>query len=172
MIGLLQRVSEASVTVDGECVGKIGPGLMVLVCAERGDTRKEADALLAKLLSYRVFYDGNGKMNLNVAQVGGGVLLVPQFTLAADTRSGTRPSFTPAAPPAVARELFDYTVERARTSHPVVETGQFGADMKVALVNDGPVTFWLQVAPAPQAANAAALASKANAASAASQEST
>ncbi len=172
MIGLLQRVSQASVTVDGECVGKIGPGLMVLVCAERGDTRKEVDALLAKLLSYRVFYDGDGKMNLNVAQVGGGVLLVPQFTLAADTRSGTRPSFTPAAAPALARELFDYTVERARAAHPVVETGQFGADMKVALVNDGPVTFWLQVAPAPQAANAAALASKVNTASAASQEST
>ncbi len=154
MIGLLQRVSEASVTVDGECVGKIGPGLMVLVCAERGDTRKEANALLAKLLSYRVFYDGDGKMNLNVAQVGGGLLLVPQFTLAADTRSGTRPSFTPAAPPALARELFDYTVERARAAHPVVETGRFGADMKVGLVNDGPVTFWLQVAPAAQAAAA------------------
>lgn len=151
MIGLLQRVSEASVTVDGECVGKIGPGLMVLVCAERGDTRKEADALLAKLLSYRVFYDGDGKMNLNVAQVAGGLLLVPQFTLAADTRSGTRPSFTPAAPPQQARELFDYTVERARAAHPVVDTGRFGADMKVALVNDGPVTFWLQVAPAAPA---------------------
>ncbi len=150
MIGLLQRVSEASVTVDGQRVGQIGPGLMVLVCAERGDTRKEADALLAKLLSYRVFYDGDGKMNLNVGQVGGGLLLVPQFTLAADTRSGTRPSFTPAAAPALARELFDYTVDRARAVHPLVETGQFGADMKVALVNDGPVTFWLQVAPAPQ----------------------
>ena len=169
MIGLLQRVSEASVTVDGDCVGKIGPGLMVLVCAERGDTRKEADALLAKLLSYRVFYDGDGKMNLNLAQVGGGLLLVPQFTLAADTRSGTRPSFTPAAPPALARELFDYTVERARAAHPVVETGRFGADMKVALVNDGPVTFWLQIAPAAQSAVApsdAAAASSAPQASA------
>ena len=169
MIGLLQRVSEASVTVDGDCVGKIGPGLMVLVCAERGDTRKEADALLAKLLSYRVFYDGDGKMNLNLAQVGGGLLLVPQFTLAADTRSGTRPSFTPAAPPALARELFDYTVERARAAHPAVETGRFGADMKVALVNDGPVTFWLQIAPAVQAAAApsdAAAASSAPQASA------
>ena len=147
MIGLLQRVSEASVTVDGELVGRIDKGLLVLLCAERGDTRKEADALLAKLLGYRVFYDADGKMNLSVAHVGGGLLLVPQFTLAADTRSGTRPSFTPAAPPQQARELFDYTVERARASHPQVETGRFGADMKVALVNDGPVTFWLQVSP-------------------------
>ena len=147
MIGLLQRVSGASVTVDGEIVGQIDRGLLVLLCAERGDTRKEADALLAKLLAYRVFYDADGKMNLNVAQVGGGLLLVPQFTLAADTRSGTRPSFTPAAPPQQARELFDYTVERARAEHPQVETGRFGADMKVALVNDGPVTFWLQVSP-------------------------
>ncbi len=147
MIGLLQRVSEASVRVDGECVGSIGPGLLVLLCAERGDTQAEADALLNKLLGYRVFYDDAGKMNLNVAQVGGGLLLVPQFTLAADTRSGTRPSFTPAAPPQQARELFDYTAGRARALHPQVETGQFGADMKVALVNDGPVTFWLQVSP-------------------------
>ncbi len=150
MIGLLQRVSEAGVTVAGDCVGKIGAGLLVLLCAERGDTRKEADALLARLLSYRVFYDADGKMNLNLAQVSGSLLLVPQFTLAADTRSGTRPSFTPAAPPALARELFDYTVDRARLAHPQVETGRFGADMKVALVNDGPVTFWLQVPPAEQ----------------------
>ncbi len=147
MIGLLQRVSEASVTVDGDIIGQIGKGLLVLLCAERGDTSKQADTLLAKLLGYRVFYDTGGKMNLNVAQVGGGLLLVPQFTLAADTRSGTRPSFTPAAPPQQARELFDYTVEHARASHPQVETGRFGADMKVALVNDGPVTFWLQVSP-------------------------
>lgn len=147
MIGLLQRVSEASVTVDGERIGQIGPGLLVLLCAERGDTRREADALLAKLLAYRVFPDADGKMNLNLAQVAGGLLLVPQFTLAADTRSGTRPSFTPAAPPHEARELFDHTVTRARASHPQVATGCFGADMKVALVNDGPVTFWLQVSP-------------------------
>lgn len=147
MIGLLQRVSEASVTVDGARVGEIGKGLLVLLCAERGDTRREADALLAKLLGYRVFPDADGKMNLNLAQAGGGLLLVPQFTLAADTRSGTRPSFTPAAPPQQASELFDYAVERARASHPQVETGRFGADMKVALVNDGPVTFWLQVSP-------------------------
>ncbi len=147
MIGLLQRVSEASVRVDDAIVGRIDQGLLVLLCAERGDTRKEADALLNKLLTYRVFSDVEGKMNLNVSQVNGGLLLVPQFTLAADTRSGTRPSFTPAAPPAVANELFDYTVQRARQVHPQVETGRFGADMKVALINDGPVTFWLQVAP-------------------------
>lgn len=147
MIGLLQRVAEASVVVDGERIGSIAKGLLVLLCAERGDTQKEADALLSKLLAYRVFPDADGKMNLNLAQAGGGLLLVPQFTLAADTRSGTRPSFTPAAPPQQARELFDYTVERARAAHPQVETGRFGADMKVALVNDGPVTFWLQVPP-------------------------
>ena len=148
MIALLQRVVEASVRVDGEIVGQIGQGLLVLLCAERGDTEKEADALLAKLLAYRVFYDADGKMNLNVGQVQGGVLLVPQFTLAADTRSGTRPSFTPAAPPDEARRLFGYAVDRACALHPVVETGRFGADMKVALINDGPVTFWLQVQPA------------------------
>lgn len=147
MIGLLQRVAEASVVVDGERIGSIGKGLLVLLCAERGDTPKEADALLAKLLSYRVFPDADGKMNLNLAQAGGGLLLVPQFTLAADTRSGTRPSFTPAAPPQQARELFDYTVARARAAHAQVDTGRFGADMKVALINDGPVTFWLQVSP-------------------------
>ncbi|MFZ9367585.1 MAG: D-aminoacyl-tRNA deacylase [Burkholderiaceae bacterium] len=147
MIGLLQRVSEASVRVDDAIVGRIDQGLLVLLCAERGDTHKEADALLNKLLTYRVFGDAEGKMNLNVSQVNGGLLLVPQFTLAADTRSGTRPSFTPAAPPTVANELFDYTVQRARQAHPQVETGRFGADMKVALINDGPVTFWLHIAP-------------------------
>lgn len=147
MIALLQRVSEASVRVDGEIVGTINQGLLIFLCAERNDTQKEADALLSKLLAYRVFYDDNGKMNLNLAQVNGGLLLVPQFTLAADTRSGTRPSFTPAAPPALARQLFDYVVERARALHPVVATGQFGADMKVSLINDGPVTFWLHAPP-------------------------
>jgi len=135
------------VRVDGELIGRIDQGLLIFLCAERNDTEKEADALLAKLLAYRVFYDADGKMNLNVAQINGGVLLVPQFTLAADTRSGTRPSFTPAAPPALARQLFDYVVDRARTMHSVVETGQFGTDMKVALINDGPVTFWLHLPP-------------------------
>ena len=144
MFALLQRVSEASVTVDGQITGQIGKGLMVLLCAERGDTEKEADALLHRLLGYRVFYDENGKMNLSITAVNGGLLLVPQFTLAADTSSGTRPSFSPAAPPDEGKRLFDYFVTQARTRISPVETGVFGADMKVALVNDGPVTFWLQ----------------------------
>jgi D-tyrosyl-tRNA(Tyr) deacylase len=147
MIGLLQRVSQAGVVVGGETVGAIQAGLMVLVCAEKGDTEREADALLAKLLSYRVFADEAGKMNRSVTDVQGGLLLVPQFTLAADTRSGTRPSFSPAASPEDGRRLFDHFVRRARASHGKVETGQFGADMKVSLVNDGPVTFWLQIDP-------------------------
>jgi len=147
MIGLLQRVSRADVVVEGETVGAIGPGLMVLVCAERGDSEKEADALLAKLLSYRVFSDEQGKMNRSVADVAGGLLLVPQFTLAADTQSGTRPSFTPAAAPDEGRRLFDYFVTQARERHGVVQTGRFGANMQVSLTNDGPVTFWLQVKP-------------------------
>jgi D-aminoacyl-tRNA deacylase len=148
LIALLQRVTEASVVADAQCIARIGKGLLVLLCAERGDSEKEADALLAKLLGYRVFADAEGKMNLNLAQIQAGLLLVPQFTLAADTRSGTRPSFTPAAPPAEASRLFDYTLLRARALHPWVESGRFGADMQVALVNDGPVTFWLQVSPA------------------------
>jgi len=147
MIALLQRVSSASVVVAGARIGAIDAGLMVLVCAERNDTEKEADALLAKLLGYRVFADEAGKMNRSVADVAGGLLLVPQFTLAADTKSGTRPSFTPAAAPADGKRLFDYFVEQTRLRHPVVQTGQFGADMKVSLTNDGPVTFWLQTNP-------------------------
>lgn len=147
MIGLLQRVSEASVTVDGEVTGAIGRGLLVLVCAEKGDTEREADALLAKLLAYRVFPDDAGKMNRSVTDVAGGLLLVPQFTLAADTRSGTRPSFSPAAAPEDGRRLFDHVVRQARGRHGIVETGRFGADMKVALINDGPVTFWLRIDP-------------------------
>ena len=147
MIGLLQRVSEASVTVDGEVTGAIGHGLMVLVCAEKGDTEREADALLAKLLTYRVFADDAGKLNRSVTDVAGGLLLVPQFTLAADTRSGTRPSFSPAAAPEDGRRLFDHVVRQARERHGIVETGRFGADMKVALINDGPVTFWLRIDP-------------------------
>lgn len=147
MIGLLQRVTQASVSVGGEVVGAIGPGLMVLVCAEKGDSEREADALLTKLLSYRVFSDDAGKMNRSVTDVAGGLLLVPQFTLAADTKSGTRPSFTPAASPEDGRRLFDHFVAAVRERHPTVETGQFGADMQVSLTNDGPVTFWLQVQP-------------------------
>lgn len=155
MIALLQRVSQASVVVDGETVGSIGHGLMVLVCAERGDGEAEAQALLGKLLSYRVFNDDAGKMNRSVSDVGGGLLLVPQFTLAADTRSGTRPSFTPAAAPEDGRRLFEHFVACARARHPVVETGRFGAHMGVSLLNDGPVTFWLQVKPKQPDAGAA-----------------
>lgn len=147
MIALLQRVAHASVVVNGVTVGAINAGLMVLLCAERGDTEKEADALLGKLLSYRVFSDDAGKMNRSVTDTAGGVLLVPQFTLAADTRSGTRPSFTPAAAPDLARALFDYFVVQACAKHADIATGQFGADMQVSLMNDGPVTFWLQVKP-------------------------
>ncbi len=147
MIGLLQRVTQASVAVGGQPVGAIGPGLMVLVCAEKGDSEREADALLGKLLGYRVFSDDAGKMNRSVTDVAGGLLLIPQFTLAADTKSGTRPSFTPAASPDDGRRLFDHFVAAARSRHRVVQTGQFGADMQVSLTNDGPVTFWLQVAP-------------------------
>lgn len=148
MIALLQRVDEAWVRVDGTTVGQIGRGLLVLVCAERGDTAAQADRLLDKLLAYRVFSDDAGKMNRSVRDVGGELLLVSQFTLAADTQSGTRPSFTPAAPPELGRALYDHLVERARNIHPVVQTGIFGADMRVGLINNGPVTFWLRVPPA------------------------
>jgi D-tyrosyl-tRNA(Tyr) deacylase len=147
MIALLQRVRHASVTVDGALIGAIDAGLLVFLCAEKGDTEREGDALLAKLLGYRVFSDDAGKMNRSVTDVAGGLLLVPQFTLAADTRSGTRPSFTPAAAPADARRLFDHVVAQARARHATVATGQFGADMQVALTNDGPVTFWLRLDP-------------------------
>jgi D-tyrosyl-tRNA(Tyr) deacylase len=147
MIGLLQRVSEARVVVDGDVVGAIGPGLMVLVCAERGDDTASADRLLERLLNYRVFSDSDGKMNLSVREVGGGLLLVPQFTLAADTRKGNRPSFTPAAPPEEGRRLFEHMLAKARASHQPVDAGRFGADMKVTLTNDGPVTIWLRIDP-------------------------
>jgi D-tyrosyl-tRNA(Tyr) deacylase len=147
MIALLQRVTHAKVEVDGATVGAINAGLMVLVCAERGDSEREADALLSKLSTYRVFADDAGKMNRSVIDVAGDLLLVPQFTLAADTQSGTRPSFTPAATPEEGRRLFDYFVRQARVRHARVETGQFGANMQVSLTNDGPVTFWLQVKP-------------------------
>jgi D-tyrosyl-tRNA(Tyr) deacylase len=144
MIGLLQRVLRASVEVDDEVVGRIDHGLLVLIGVERGDTPAEADRLLDRLLGYRVFADAEDRMNLSVRDVAGGLLLVPQFTLPADTRKGTRPSFTPAAPPEEGRILFDHLVGRARTLHPAVATGIFGARMRVSLVNDGPVTFWLQ----------------------------
>lgn len=147
MMSVLQRVREARVEVDGEVVGRIGPGLLVLVCAERGDTEAEADRLLAKLLKLRIFADSAGKMNQSVQDVGGGLLLVSQFTLAADTRGGNRPSFTSAAAPDEGRRLYDYVVAQARAAHPVVETGRFAADMQVHLVNDGPVTIPLNIAP-------------------------
>jgi D-tyrosyl-tRNA(Tyr) deacylase len=147
MIGLLQRVLRASVEVEDEVVGRIDHGLLVLIGVERGDTPAEADRLLDRLLGYRVFADSEDRMNLSVRDVGGGLLLVPQFTLPADTRKGMRPSFTPAAPPADGRILFDHLAGRARALHPVVATGVFGARMRVSLVNDGPVTFWLQTSP-------------------------
>lgn len=147
MIGLLQRVSEARVVVAERTVGEIGRGLLVFVGVEQGDSEATADRLLARLLGYRVFPDMEGKMNRSLADVGGGLLLVSQFTLAADTQKGTRASFSAAAPPGEGRRLFDYLVSKARETHPEVGTGEFGADMQVSLVNDGPVTFWLQVRP-------------------------
>jgi len=144
MIGLLQRVSEARVEVEGRCVGRIGQGLMVLVGVQREDQRSNADRLLERLLGYRVFEDETGRMNLSLRDIGGGLLLVPQFTLAADTRKGRRPSFSSAAPPAEGEALFDYLLQTADRDLPGVQSGRFGADMQVALVNDGPVTFWLE----------------------------
>lgn len=141
MIALIQRVSEARVEIAGKVVGAIGAGLLVLVCAERGDSEETADKLLAKILKLRIFSDENGKMNKSVQDTGGGLLIVSQFTLAADTSGGNRPSFTNAAPPDEGRRLYDYFVEKARALHPVVQTGQFAADMQVHLVNDGPVTI-------------------------------
>ena len=141
MMALLQRVSEASVRVDGEVIGQIGHGLLVLLCAEKGDTEAVADKLLTKLLKLRIFGDETGKMNRSVQDVGGGLLLVSQFTLAAEVAGGNRPSFTQAASPEDGRRLYDHFVAQARQAHPLVQTGRFAADMKVALVNDGPVTI-------------------------------
>ncbi|MGO2770490.1 D-aminoacyl-tRNA deacylase [Pseudomonas sp. Y136_2_1_1] len=144
MKGLLQRVTGARVEVAGEVVGAIDQGLLVLVAVEPGDTQANAAKLLNKLLNYRVFSDAEGKMNRSLADIGGGLLLVSQFTLAADTQNGLRPSFSTAAPPALAQALFDHLLTEARRLHPRVESGRFGADMQVHLVNDGPVTFMLQ----------------------------
>ncbi len=152
MIALIQRVTQGRVTVDGATVGAIGPGLLALICAERNDAEPQADALLDKLLAYRVFADDEGRMNRSLRDVAGALLLVPQFTLAADTNSGTRPSFTPAAAPDVGRHLFEHFVAQARDRHAPVEAGRFGAQMQVELINDGPVTFWLQVRPRLEAA--------------------
>ena len=147
MIGLLQRVSEASVRVEGALVAGIGRGLLVLLGVEAGDAERQADRLLERLLGYRVFPDEAGRMNRSLADIGGGLLLVPQFTLVADTARGTRPSFSAAATPETGAALFEYLVDRARGAHAEVASGRFGADMQVSLVNDGPVTFWLRVPP-------------------------
>lgn len=149
MLGLLQRVSSAQVRVDGQLVAAIDTGLLVLIGIERNDSVAGADRLLERLLGYRVFADGEGKMNLSVTDVGGGLLLVPQFTLAADTKKGMRPSFTPAAEPADGERLFNHLAARASESYTKVTTGRFGARMAVTLTNDGPVTFLLRVAPGP-----------------------
>jgi len=147
VIGLLQRVSSARVTVDGTTIAAIDRGLLVLVGIQKGDSESEACRLLERLLGYRVFPDAGGRMNLNLGQAGGGLLLVPQFTLAADTHSGMRPGFSTAASPQEGQRLFGFLVEQARQGHRPVDSGQFGADMQVMLVNDGPVTFWLEVKP-------------------------
>lgn len=144
MLALLQRVSQASVTTGGRIVGAIGTGLLVLLCAERGDSDAVADRLLVKLLKLRIFSDAAGKMNLSVQDVGGALLIVSQFTLAADTSGGNRPSFTGAAAPDEGRRLYEHFVRQARAAHPDVATGEFGADMQVALINDGPVTLMLR----------------------------
>lgn len=145
MRALIQRVSEASVTVDEEIVGEIGPGLLVLVCAMQGDGEAQADKLAAKIAKCRIFQDDAGKMNRSVLDTDGGVLVVSQFTLAADTRSGNRPGFSTAAPPAEGERLYEYFADRMVALGPEVARGRFGADMKVRLLNDGPVTIWFEV---------------------------
>jgi D-tyrosyl-tRNA(Tyr) deacylase len=147
VIALLQRVSRASVSIGGADKAAIGRGLLVLLGVEKGDAESQADRLLERLLAYRVFPDAEGRMNLDLAAVQGGLLLVPQFTLAADTAKGNRPSFTPAASPGEGARLFSYIGARAASLHAPVALGVFGADMQVSLVNDGPVTFWLRVPP-------------------------
>jgi D-tyrosyl-tRNA(Tyr) deacylase len=144
MIALIQRVTEASVRIDGRIVGQIGPGLLALIGVVSGDNTARAERLLQRLLEYRVFADAAGRMNLSLRTRSGGLLLVPQFTLAADTDSGNRPGFSGAAEPAQAAALFDYVVTLARAAHTEVATGVFGAQMQVSLINDGPVTFWLE----------------------------
>jgi D-tyrosyl-tRNA(Tyr) deacylase len=154
MIALLQRVAEAAVTVKNkdsgkdEIAGQIGPGILALIGVQQGDSEAQARRLLERILAFRIFDDEKGRMNLNLQQAGGDLLLVPQFTLAANTNSGNRPSFTPAAAPDEGLRLFNCLVAAARQQLPDVQTGVFGADMRVSLVNSGPVTFWLQVDPA------------------------
>ncbi len=144
MIGLIQRVRYARVSVEGERIGEIDAGLLAFIGVQRADTEASAERLLQRMLGYRVFADADGRMNLSLRDVGGGLLLVSQFTLAADTRKGARPGFSSAAPPELGERLFDYLLERARVQHPQVASGRFGADMQVELLNDGPVTFWLE----------------------------
>lgn len=148
MIALLQRVTQAEVAVAGAPIAHIDAGLLAFIGVERDDGEREAERLLERVLGYRLFADADDRMNLSLADTGGGLLLVPQFTLAADTRKGARPSFTPAAAPEQSRRLFEYCCSLAQRCHKPVQTGQFGAAMQVSLTNDGPVTFWLQVAPA------------------------
>ncbi len=147
MMSVIQRVKQARVEVDGRITGQIDQGLLALVCAERGDTEAEADRLLAKMLKLRIFGDEAGKMNKSLQDVGGGLLVVSQFTLAADTRGGNRPSFTAAAAPDEGRRLYEYFVDQARRAHAQVQTGEFAADMQVHLVNDGPVTIPMRMEP-------------------------
>jgi D-tyrosyl-tRNA(Tyr) deacylase len=147
LIALIQRVAEARVRIAGETAGEIGRGVLALVGVERGDGEREAERLAERVLGYRIFPDEQGKMNLSLADIAGGLLLVPQFTLAADTKSGTRPGFSTAASAEEGRRLFDYLLGVLRARHAAVVAGRFGADMQVSLVNDGPVTFWLQVSP-------------------------
>ena len=150
MMSVIQRVKNARVEVEGKVIGQIEQGLLALVCAEKGDTEAEADKLLAKMLKLRIFSDEAGKMNLSVQDVGGGLLIVSQFTLAADTKGGNRPSFTGAAAPDEGRRLYNYFVDKARAAHPVVQTGEFAADMQVHLLNDGPVTIPMRIEPLAQ----------------------
>ncbi len=144
MIGLLQRVKNASVTVNEQVIGAVGKGLLVLVCAEKGDSEEQCEKLAKKVLAYRIFEDENGKMNKSVSDIGGEILIVSQFTLAADTAKGLRPSFTPAADPETGKRLYEHFIEKIKESGLKTETGQFGANMQVALINDGPVTIWLK----------------------------
>lgn len=144
MIGLIQRVARAKVGAEGRLLGEIGRGMLALIGVRKGDGRPAADRLLERLLAYRIFPDEDGRMNLSLRSTGGGLLLVPQFTLAADTHKGTRAGFSTAADPQTARELFAYLLQRARAAHPQVAAGEFGAHMQVELLNDGPVTFWLE----------------------------
>lgn len=145
MIGLIQRVSVAQVEVNQQPIGKINQGILLLLGVQREDTKQQADKLLHKVINYRIFEDTDGKMNQSLLNIGGELLVVPQFTLPADTHKGMRPSFTPAAPPALGLELYDYFVEQAELAiETSVQTGKFGADMQVSLINDGPVTFWLE----------------------------